>query len=61
MKKADALKLRQKLLQVAVSEQAQMGEVDRYGAAFSGGHPIRVAVHEECLLFTAQPFMRQSP
>jgi hypothetical protein len=34
MTKADAPALRQKLLQVAASEQAKVGEIDRYGQRY---------------------------
>ena len=35
MTKVDAPALRQRLLQVAVSEQAQVGELDRYGQRYT--------------------------
>jgi hypothetical protein len=35
MTKVDAPALRQRLLQVAASEQAQMGELDRYGQRYT--------------------------
>jgi uncharacterized protein DUF6883 len=35
MTKGDAPALRQRLLQVAVSEQAQVGELDRYGQRYT--------------------------
>jgi len=41
MTKVDAPGLRQRLLQVAASEQAQMGEIDRYGQRYTIDFELR--------------------
>lgn len=41
MTKVDAPALRQRLLQVAVSEQAQVGELDRYGQRYTLDFELR--------------------
>jgi hypothetical protein len=41
MTKVDAAALRQKLLQVAASEQAKMGEIDRYGQRYTIDFELR--------------------
>ena len=41
MTKVDALALRQRLLQVAVSEPAQVGELDRYGQRYTLDFELR--------------------
>jgi hypothetical protein len=41
MTRADALTLRQKLLQVAASEQAKVGEMDRYGQRYTIDFELR--------------------